>query len=107
MPLPDPIGGGELATRIVFVGGTQIEVDAPIQNLVRLFEEAGRSGLSFASAVDASMRYFVNREQILYLEAIPDREEKPFWVQAQGAEEVTSKLSGFSGAARGQARRRG
>jgi len=87
-----------LATRIVFVGGTQIEVDTPIQNLVRLFEEAGRSGLTFASAVDASMRYFVNREQIVYLEAIPDHEEKPFWVgTTQDREEVTKKLAGFSG----------
>ncbi len=87
-----------MATRIVFVGGTHIEVETPIQNLVRLFEEAGRSGLSFASAVDASMRYFVNREQIIYLEAIPDRDEKPFWVQASQEAEVTKKLSGFSGA---------
>ena len=87
-----------MATRIVFVGGTHIDVETPIQNLVRLFEEAGRSGLSFASAVDASMRYFVNREQIVYLEAIPDRDEKPFWVQASREAEVTTKLSGFSGA---------
>ncbi|CAA9490406.1 MAG: hypothetical protein AVDCRST_MAG45-713 [uncultured Solirubrobacterales bacterium] len=87
-----------MATRIVFVGGTHIEVETPIQNLVRLFEEAGRSGLSFASALDASMRYFVNREQIVYLEAIPDREEKPFWVQTSREAEVTRKLSGFSGA---------
>ena len=87
-----------MATRIVFVGGTHIEVDTPIQNLVRLFEEAGRSGMTFASAVDASMRYFVNREQIVYLEAIPDREDKPFWVEAsQDQEEVTTKLAGFSG----------
>ncbi len=86
-----------MATRIVFVGGTYIEVETPIKNLVRLFED-GRSGLSFASAVDASMRYFVNREQIVYLEAIPDRDEKPFWVQASQEAEVTKKLSGFSGA---------
>ena len=44
------------------------------------------------------MRYFVNREQIVYLEAIPDREEKPFWVQTSREAEVTRKLSGFSGA---------
>ena len=87
-----------MATRIVFVGGTHIEVETPIQNLVRLFEEAGRSGLSFASAVDASMRYFVNREQIVYLEAIPEREEKPFWVQSSQGAEVTRKLRGFSAA---------
>ncbi len=95
-----------MATRIVFVGGTHIEVETPIQNLVRLFEEAGRSGLSFASAVDASMRYFVNREQIVYLEAVPDREGKPFWVQASQDEEVTKKLNGFSGAAAGRRRQR-
>jgi hypothetical protein len=97
-----------LATRIVFVGGTHIEVETPIQNLVQLFEEAGRSGLSFASAVDASMRYFVNRQQIVYLEAIPDAEGKPFWVQARQPEEVTEKLAGFSGApSRGVRRRAG
>lgn len=94
-----------MATRIVFVGGTQIEVETPIQNLVRLFEEAGRSGLSFASAVDASMRYFVNREQILYLEAVPDRDERPFWVHAQQPEEITQKLSGFSGESKARTRR--
>ena len=82
-----------MATRIVFVGGTHVDVETPIQNPVRLFEEAGRSGLSFASAVDASMPYIVNREQIVYLEAIPDRGEKPFWVQASEEAEVTRKLS--------------
>ncbi len=94
-----------MATRIVFVGGTHIEVETPIQNLVQLFETAGRSGMTFASAIDASMRYFVNREQILYLEAIPEREGKPFWVETgQDEVDVTKRLAGFSSRRSGRSR---
>lgn len=87
-----------MATKIVFVGGTDIEVETPIQNLVRLFDEAERSGVSFAPPVDSSMRCFVNREQILYLEAVPAQEEKPFWVNAKPTTTPETTLKGFSAA---------
>jgi hypothetical protein len=48
------------------------------------------------------MVYFVNREQIIYLEALPDQGEKPFWVKATRSAPVETTLSGFSAAPPGR-----
>ena len=88
-----------MPTKIVFVGGTEVEVETPIQNLVRLLEEADEGGLSFSATRDASLRHFVNRDQIVYLEANCERREKPFWVRTKPRTEVEATLSGFSAGA--------
>jgi hypothetical protein len=91
-----------MPTRIVFVGGDHLEVDTPIQNLLWLFEERGEA-TRFAPALESSMRFFVNTEQVLYLEAVGQEAEKPFWVERPTSVGETD-LSGFSGPLGGTAR---
>ena len=83
------------ATRITLVGGSHVDVETPILELVLLLEALLAEGRPILFAVDSTMMRYVNAAHIAHVEAVPRAGEKPFWARSDRARS-SPDLSSFS-----------